>query len=57
MTKQRILITGGGTGIGLSLVRSIVNMHGGRVRVGESELGGAKFSFLWPRLQSLRESN
>ncbi|TNC84901.1 MAG: two-component sensor histidine kinase [Alcanivorax sp.] len=47
----------GGYGLGLSIVNRIAYWHGGRVRVGESELGGAKFSFLWPRLQSLRESN
>ena len=47
----------GGYGLGLSIVNRIAYWHGGRVRVGESDLGGAKFSFLWPRLQSLRESN
>ena len=47
----------GGYGLGLSIVNRIAYWHGGRVRVGESELGGAKFSFLWPRLQSLRESS
>jgi len=47
----------GGYGLGLSIVNRIAYWHGGRVRVGESELGGAQFSFLWPRLQSLRESN
>lgn len=47
----------GGYGLGLSIVSRIAYWHGGRVRVGESHLGGAQFSFLWPRLQSLRESN
>ena len=47
----------GGYGLGLSIVARIAYWHGGRARVGESELGGAKFSFLWPRLQSLRESS
>lgn len=47
----------GGYGLGLSIVNRIAYWHGGRVRVGESDLGGAKFSFLWPRLQSLRESS
>lgn len=47
----------GGYGLGLSIVNRIAYWHGGRVRVAESDYGGAKFSFLWPRLQSLRESN
>ena len=47
----------GGYGLGLSIVNRIAYWHGGRVRVGESNMGGAQFSFLWPRLQSLRESN
>lgn len=47
----------GGYGLGLSIVARIAYWHGGRARVGDSELGGARFSFLWPRLQSLRESS
>ena len=47
----------GGYGLGLSIVSRIAYWHGGRARVSESSMGGAKFSFLWPRLQSLRESN
>lgn len=47
----------GGYGLGLSIVARIAYWHGGRARVTQSELGGAKFSFLWPRLQSLRESS
>lgn len=47
----------GGYGLGLSIVERIAYWHGGRARVSESSMGGAKFSFLWPRLQSLRESN
>jgi len=47
----------GGYGLGLSIVSRIAYWHGGRARVAESDMGGAKFSFLWPRLQSLRESN
>ena len=38
------------TGLGLSLVREIVEQHGGEVAV-ESELGqGSRFSFTLPRL-------
>ena len=47
----------GGYGLGLSIVARIAYWHGGKVKVGSSEaLGGAKFSFMWPRLQSMRES-
>ena len=47
----------GGYGLGLSIVARIAYWHGGKVKVGVSdELGGAKFSFMWPRLQSMRES-
>lgn len=39
-----------GTGIGLSVVKKIVESHGGRVWV-ESDVGkGATFRFLWPRV-------
>lgn len=47
----------GGYGLGLSIVARIAFWHGGKAKVGVSELGGAKFSFYWPRLQSLRESS
>ncbi|MCG8313723.1 MAG: ATP-binding protein [Pseudomonadales bacterium] len=47
----------GGYGLGLSIVARIAYWHGGKVKVGASDaLGGAKFSFMWPRLQSMRES-
>ena len=40
-----------GTGIGLSVVQKIVDAKGGRVWV-ESELGrGARFKFLWPKIE------
>jgi signal transduction histidine kinase len=40
-----------GTGIGLSVVQKIVDAKGGRVWV-ESEVGrGAKFKFLWPKIE------
>lgn len=47
----------GGYGLGLSIVARIAYWHGGKVKVGASDsLGGAKFSFMWPRLQSMRET-
>ncbi|MGM0604727.1 MAG: sensor histidine kinase, partial [Halobacteriota archaeon] len=32
-----------GTGIGLAVVKSVVDLHGWNVRVAESEEGGARF--------------
>lgn len=45
----------GGYGLGLSIVARIAFWHGGKVYAGRSsELGGARFTFVWPRLQTLR---
>ena len=41
---------GGGSGLGLALVASIVESHGGSIRVDRSELGGARFTVAVPRL-------
>ncbi|MCQ3015444.1 ATP-binding protein [Pseudomonas tremae] len=42
----------GGHGLGLSIVRRIINWHEGRAQVGRSvSLGGACFSLSWPRTQ------
>ncbi len=38
----------GGTGLGLALVRQVVEAHGGRVSCGSSELGGACFELWFP---------
>ncbi len=40
----------GGHGLGLSIVRRILYWHGGRVQLGDSPLGGARFSLVWPRV-------
>ena len=42
----------GGYGLGLSIVRRILYWHGGQAFLGRSEMGGAKFSLVWPRRQS-----
>lgn len=44
----------GGYGLGLSIVQRIVYWHGGRAIVGRSDLGGARFSLIWPRKQGKR---
>ncbi len=38
----------GGFGLGLALCREIVELHGGRIDLGDSALGGAKFSIQLP---------
>src|SRR5690606_39273466 len=37
-----------GTGLGLAVVDAVVSEHGGRIDVGDSEWGGAKFSLHLP---------
>ncbi len=44
----------GGYGLGLSIVRSIAYWHGGVAGVYSSDLGGAKFTVIWPRTQEIR---
>jgi len=46
----------GGYGLGLSIVQRIAYWHGGLASVYKSELGGAKFTIIWPRTQSLRKT-
>jgi signal transduction histidine kinase len=39
---------GGGTGLGLSLTKGVVEGHGGTIRLGRSDLGGASFELRVP---------
>ncbi len=39
----------GGVGLGLAIVQQIVVAHGGDIEVGESEMGGARFTIRLPR--------
>jgi len=39
----------GGAGLGLAIVRRIVDAHGGRVTIGDSPVGGARVATWWPR--------
>jgi two-component system, OmpR family, sensor kinase len=39
---------GGGSGLGLAIVRAVADHHGGTVAVGESDLGGARFTVKLP---------
>lgn len=43
--------TTGGHGLGLAIVRGVLDMHGGSTKVTNSYLGGARFTICWPLLQ------
>ena len=40
--------TGDGAGLGLAIVRQAVELHGGRLDIGQSPLGGARFVMSFP---------
>ncbi|HJW04842.1 MAG TPA: ATP-binding protein [Azospira sp.] len=40
--------TSGGYGLGLAIVRQVMEAHGGQASAGESSLGGAAFTLAWP---------
>jgi len=40
-----------GVGLGLAIARQIVEAHGGRIEVGESSSGGARFAVILPAIQ------
>ena len=42
----------GGYGLGLAIVRVVLEQHGGSATAGLSPLGGARFSLKWPLLQN-----
>jgi two-component system sensor histidine kinase RstB len=46
----------GGHGLGLAIVRLVLEQHGGSVSADASPLGGARFTLDWPLLQSVTES-
>lgn len=46
----------GGYGLGLAIVRLVLEQHGGSATVEESPLGGARFTLSWPLLQSVTQS-
>ncbi len=43
----------GGHGLGLAIVRLVLEQHGGSAFADESPLGGARFTLSWPLLQSV----
>ncbi len=45
---------GGGAGLGLAIVRGLVEMHHGHVLVDESAIGGARFDVVLPRLHGVQ---
>ena len=45
---RTVLVTGGGTGIGLALVRQIVDAHDGTIEIESGDLGGATFRVTFP---------
>jgi signal transduction histidine kinase len=46
----------GGHGLGLAIVRLVLEQHAGTVSASESPLGGARFTLAWPLLQSVTQS-
>ena len=45
----------GGYGLGLAIVRLVLDQHGGTASATESPLGGARFTLAWPMLQNVTQ--
>ncbi len=48
--------TTGGYGLGLAIVRLVMEQHGGTAFADDSPIGGARFTLSWPLLQSVTQS-
>jgi two-component system sensor histidine kinase RstB len=46
----------GGHGLGLAIVRLVLEQHGGTAFADDSPLGGARFTLSWPMLHSVTQS-
>ncbi len=46
----------GGYGLGLAIVRLVLEQHGGTATAEESPLGGARFTLSWPLLQNVTQT-
>ena len=46
----------GGYGLGLAIVRLVLEQHGGTATANESPLGGARFTLSWPLLHSVTQT-
>jgi two-component system sensor histidine kinase RstB len=46
----------GGYGLGLAIVRLVLEQHGGAATADESPLGGARFTLSWPLLHSVTQN-
>ncbi len=46
----------GGYGLGLAIVRLVLEQHGGTASADQSPLGGARFTLDWPLLQNVTQS-
>ena len=46
----------GGHGLGLAIVRLVLEQHGGTAFADESPIGGARFTLSWPMLHSVTQS-
>ena len=48
--------TTGGYGLGLAIVRLVLEQHGGTAFADDSPLGGARFTLSWPLSQNVTQS-